>query len=271
MNNLARRALVVVGVIALLVFGIRFLIGGPLIGSGPSPSPVLVPSPTVASTTTAAAPTATVVPSPSASPIVLPSGDQGLRPLDPGTYIARPFTQAAGTTSFILTIPEGWQGDAFGVSPVTGDQYGPPTGMALLFNRPNYLEADPCHWMGSDNDIALGPTVDDLVDALVAHPSYATTTPTAVTLGGYQGTRLDVQMPGALDVDFSTCDEAGQYRIWSSDGADIYAQGPGTVWHLWLLDVDGERVDVMVMDYPGTPAGDRAEIQLIVDSIRIQP
>jgi hypothetical protein len=51
----------------------------------------------------------------------------------------------------------------------------------------------------------------------------------------------------------------------------IYAQGPSHRWHLWILDVDGIRVVVQTADFAGTSAGDRAELQAIVDSIQIEP
>ena len=51
----------------------------------------------------------------------------------------------------------------------------------------------------------------------------------------------------------------------------IYAQGPSHRWHLWILDVDDVRVVVQAMDYAGTSPQRRAELQAIVDSIRIEP
>ena len=51
----------------------------------------------------------------------------------------------------------------------------------------------------------------------------------------------------------------------------IYAQGPSHQWHLWILDVAGTRVVVQAMDYPGTSAQRRAELEAMVDSIRIEP
>ncbi len=58
------------------------------------------------------------------------------------------------------------------------------------------------------------------------------------------------------------------YRPWDPG---IYMQGPSQRWHLWVLDVDGARVVIQAMDYPGTPEARRAELQAIVDSIKIQP
>jgi hypothetical protein len=188
-------------------------------------------------------------------------------PIEPGRHVAS-LPSATGSISFAFGVPAGWQGDSLGASPLTGDQWEPPTGMALMFNRPTHLETDPCHWLGSANDIALGPWVNDLVAALIAHGGYTASTPSAATLDGYEGQRIDIQMPDAQALDFSTCDESS-YRIWGAEGEDISAQGPATIWHLWILDVEGDRVDAMVQDYPGTSAADRATMKTVVDSIQI--
>ena len=51
----------------------------------------------------------------------------------------------------------------------------------------------PCHWRGRLYD--PGPTVDDLVEALVSQPLRNATTPTDVTLGGYRGRYLSGRSP----------------------------------------------------------------------------
>ena len=61
--------------------------------------------------------------------------------------------------------------------------------------------------------------------------------------------------------------ECPYYRPWEPG---IYAQGPNHRWHVWVLDVDGVRVVISSIDYPGTSAPHRAELQAIVDSIKIE-
>ena len=48
-------------------------------------------------------------------------------------------------------------------------------------------------------------------------------------------------------------------------------RGPTTIWDVWILDVDGDRVVVLATYFPGTSADDQAEQQAIVDSIVIEP
>ena len=50
----------------------------------------------------------------------------------------------------------------------------------------------------------------------------------------------------------------------------LHAQDRGNRWHLKIIDVDGARIIVAVIDYAGTPAEDQAAAQAIVDSIRIR-
>ena len=112
-------------------------------------------------------------------------------------------------------------------------------------------------------DIPVGPTVDDLVTALVDHPSLDVTSPVDVTLAGYSGKYLDLQVPD----DISAC---APYK--PMDGAThFYAQGPGQRWHMWILDVGGVRVLVETDDFAGTSAQRLAEEQAMIDSLEINP
>ena len=52
---------------------------------------------------------------------------------------------------------------------------------------------------------------------------------------------------------------------------EIYAQGPANRWQTNILDVDGTRLVIVVQDFPGTSAADRAVLDAIVDSMVIEP
>ena len=49
-----------------------------------------------------------------------------------------------------------------------------------------------------------------------------------------------------------------------------FRNGPGSRWHLWILDVNGVRVVIQAMDFAGTSAQHQTELRAIVDSIQIQ-
>jgi hypothetical protein len=201
--------------------------------------------------------------------------------LAPGTHTARPFDPAlpepwgvcagqSGCTEMTAddsigityTVPEGW---AFGFrAAVTKPSAGTvaPSGMSLHFLRGGWLFSDPCLKVESLPDIEVGPTADDFADALAAHPLLDVTSPVDVTLGGYSGRYLDLQVPS----DISGC--TAEYYPWVPA---FYAQGPNHRWHIWSLDVDGVRVVIQSGDFPGTLPQDLAEMHAIIESIQIEP
>jgi len=202
-------------------------------------------------------PTPSPSPSPTATPQPLSDG-----PLEAGTVIATGLGPSE-STSITFTVPDGWEGFARScVLPVTGTTA--PDGMGICFGEVNTgLYSDPCHGSTGAADVPVGPTVDELVDAFTAQTAYEVSTATDVTLGGYTGKRMDLQLP----TDVASCD-LGEFYPWSGS---IYAQGPDNRWRLWILDIEGDRLVVTASDFPGTSAEDRAEQQAIVDSIQIEP
>jgi hypothetical protein len=261
MNTPLRVAVSVAAVVAIAVVGISLWPG-----RGPNGGAVATPSPT---------PTAVTSPAPSPTAMAFHDGV-----LVPGTYVSRPYSPRS-QVRFTFTVPAGWE--ASGDVRVFPTDVGPgaPDGMAFAILGVGDLYSDPCN--GTAGDLPTGTSVDGLVNALVAQTAYGVSTPTAISLGGFSGKRLDLQLPS--DVDFSTCKNGGGdpaapragiggYFVWESatPGApNIYAQGPGNRFHLWILDVDGARAVVMTHDYAGTSAANRAALQGIVDSVQVQP
>lgn len=266
--NFTRTALVATAVVVVAVVGYNLLPGRAVVG-GPEPptTPVASASPAASPAAVSSAATAT----PLASPAELGRGE-----LEAGTFFVRPFQPPNGDISFTFDVPAGWEAGGpggrppVGLNPTTG--YSGPDGMSLGFLTVTALEADPCNWT-VEPDVDAGETVDQLVSRLLtrdgdARSSYSANASPA-NLGGYSGQLVNIEMPAGLDP--STCDH-GQYWVWSGDGADgqaIYAQGQSGRFHLWILDVQGERVIVMTHDFPATSDEDRAELQSIVDSVRI--
>ena len=167
------------------------------------------------------------------------------------------------TIRFTFTVPDGWASNDAGAAitkPATGIVA--PNGVGLLFGRGGWLRSDPCIKVDTLPDIPVGPSVDDFANALADHPLIDATTPTSVSLGGYSGKYMDLQLPS----DISDCTFA--YYAWQPS---MPAQGPNHRLHLWILDVEGIRVVVQTADFAGTTASDLAELQAIVDSIQIEP
>ncbi len=260
-------ATAVIGV--LVVGGAFFMLGRPgqsgVGGPGPTSTPTASP---------------TLIPSASASPSPGPIGEG---PLGAGQHVAMPFAPPYGngvchdppqpgcsdtalddTIRFAFTVPDGWASNDSGAAitkPATGIVA--PTGMGLLFHRGGWLYSDPCIKVATQElpDIPVGPSVDDFANALANHPLLDATTPTSISLGGYSGKYVDLQLPSDITCTFG-------YYPWAPS---MPAQGPSHRWHLWILDVEGIRVVVQTTDFAGTTVSDLAEQQAIVDSIQIEP
>jgi hypothetical protein len=266
----------VIGVLA--VGGALFMLGRPgpsaVGGRVPSPTPVLSVAPSQATP----APSTATSPS-NTGPPALPNG-----PLAAGTYVSTPFAAGKPYTSCMtppqpgcseseddsigvtLTVPDGWAGVDSAVW-LAAEENSAPAGAALGFSRGGWLHSDPCVTAaqvtaGVKPDVAVGPSVDAFANALADHPLLGATDPVAVTLGGYSGKYVDLQLP----TDLTGC--ATSYYPWEPG---IYAQGPGHRWRLWILDVNGVRFVIAAMDYAGTSSQHKAELQAMVDSVQIEP
>jgi hypothetical protein len=188
--------------------------------------------------------------------------------LAPGAYLVGYLPQARIT----VTVPAGWSGFQ-GWSFL---KYGidPPMGMGLGFKLADNVYTDSCRWQGSLLDPPVGPTVDDLVAALSLQPDRKPSKPVAITVDGYQGMAIDFTVP--LDADFTTCDEH-EYRSYTTsnwDGTDHgirFHQGPGQTDRTWIVDVDGHRLVINGAFFAGTSAADRAELDAMMATIRIDP
>jgi hypothetical protein len=198
-------------------------------------------------------PTATATPTPSPTPVpTLPTSGS----VTPGRYRSDfiTYTLPAGWTSF-----EGWavnKGNAM-----------PPDGMGVVPWQIGTVPTDPCHWQTTG--ASAGTTVDDLVAAFAAQKRGSTVKPVDVTIDGFRGKQIDLMVP--LDVKFADCD-GGEYHSWTDPSGGVrYNQGPGQHDLLDILDVNGRRLVILTNFYPATTAADRAELQAIVDSIKITP
>jgi hypothetical protein len=248
-GSLAILLLAVIGV-AIVVRPAGSNVVGP--GRGPTPSP-------------SASPAAT----PTASPIALPEGT-----LRAGAYVIRAF--AGDPLAYVVSVPDGWSGyDGWAV--YGPSSYSPPDGIGIAFLHGPAVVADPCDPAnaaqasagprsstspGGSSAAPDGSPVDALVSALIARRDLQVSGLTDVTLAGYSGKRLQVQLPATL-----ACSE--HYVFAEPQG--LYAQGPANRWTVWILDVNGAPAVVVLMDYEATSADDLSAAQAIVESIGIQP
>lgn len=208
----------------------------------------------------------------------IPSGDNDrtdLRPsgplLEAGTYQV-----SSGPWSIVdytITIPEGWNGHTghylskyehvdetrgFGIYPVLVDE----------------IYADPCEGERGPT-AAVGPEVNDLVDALLAQPGTVVTEPVQTTIGDRPATRVDLEVPE--DADLSSCLLADYgppgLQIWFSEPSEKYfvlMPGPGTT-SVYVVDVDGKRQVFVTGIGPAASDEEIREFESMLDSIEFTP
>lgn len=238
---------------------------------GPSTASPSLPiaSPTPTTTASRSLPSAASSPTarPSDGPLTLPAGVER-QPLDAGTYAFDLGLRSAGKFPKVLvTLPEGWANDdGWIVGPIEPAGY--VTGLLLWDVVDVY--AHPCQWQTPR--VHPGPTVDDLVAALVAQPLRNATEPVDVTIDGYHGKRLEWSVPD--DADFTDCDArdpGGEptFESWTGAGwsSDRYQQGPGQVDRLWVVDVDGARLVIDAQFMPEATEEQVAELMEVVASL----
>jgi hypothetical protein len=256
MNRYVKLAAGLAAAIAVVVVGWQLLPGRGGIGG-----PKVSPSPT---------------PGVTASVKALPDGS-----LAPGDYELRPF-QSTPSLSVRLTAPAGWQGfQSWALIGPNGT--GAPSGIGIGLLKVDAVFQDPCHWdkAGSGlptqaDPVAIGPTVDDLVNALRANRSYTSSAPVDVVMHGLPARRLDLQLPTtdfAAACDNVSSDPSGSYFVFTghTGEASLYAQGPGARWQVTVLQVGGSRVVVVLDDYAATAPADRSAAEAIIDSMVFAP
>ena len=235
MNNMAKLGLAAAAVVVAALLGYTYLVapnvGGPLLGE-PSPSPSPTP--------------------PTLSDGPLAAGTYGLTTADdPSAEIVLP----QGST---ITVPAGWVGA--GGSRVNKDEA--TVGFWYWNGDLATVYQDPCQWQGTEIEPPVGPTVDDLANALASQADRGDAVPVDVTIGGYDGKMIEMSVP--TDIDFADCD-GGEFRSWSGR----YHQGPGQVDLVYILDVDGQRTVIDAAYMPTTSEAEQAELQAVIDSIEL--
>ncbi len=160
----------------------------------------------------------------------------------------------------VVQVPEGY-GSPGGWTVDRGADGDPEDYGSVDFWSVGTVIDDPCRGStGSDP----GPSVRDLAEAIHGQPGHRATAPVPVTLDGYSGLYLEVTGPRAKE--FDRCAN-GTFTLWRStanfpSGTNV----PGTVFHLWILDVDGHRIVVNEDTTPHETAPEKAEVRAIAES-----
>lgn len=202
------------------------------------------------------------------SPTVLamPAGDTrdgAHAPIEAGTYLipSSPWSIAG----FTVTFPEGWtlqHGHVYGEHADTPEEFG---FYAVVVEE---IFSDPCQ-EGSE-PTQVGPRSEDLVTALLEQSGPAKSGPVDTTLGGYPATRIDLTVPKHW-TDCTLLDEGFGLQLWYSEPADKhFVLLPDSAASVYVIDVDGKSQVFLTQVGNPTSAADRAELQRVLDSIRIE-
>ena len=197
--------------------------------------------------------------------------------LNGGLYRFGPFGDKRSVT-IVATGPKGWVGypdwAMDGPEPLRADA---PRGIAVSLLTADGVYSDPCHWDWNDTghpdigDVKVGPGVDDLVAALRANTYYTSTAAKPVTIDGFSGQELELQMPGGS---YAHCDKDDPSdpggHVFPFSGPGLYTQGPANRWHLYILDTNGSRLIAVILSYAKTPQNDLDLAQNIIQTMRVE-
>lgn len=247
MNKIAGFGLAAAAVVAVVLIGTRLL--GPPGGEtgGPGDQPSSIPE------VSTATPTQTPEPSPSIQGS-LPAGLHLLADAE------------GGLPSLTVTIPgPGWNGEVEeGILFREENGVADAAGMIVFFNDEYNVFADPCRWE-STSPITVN-TIDEFVAALSAQPSRDASEPVDITIDGYTGTAITLEIPD--DADYSECDQ-NTFGTWDcgEPGNPLpcgFTDGPDETGVVYILDIDGTLV-AWHTDYRAETSADVvAELETLV-------
>jgi hypothetical protein len=220
------------------------LVAGSILVGGGGGNPVAPPTPW---------PTTTPTPSPIASLPRIPDGS-----MEAGTYIGNSIP--GNPLTWTVTVPEGWTGgsDEWALYPLRDP------GVAIVGPTSGWsVPADSCAAAAT----VAATSVDTFIAAVQARDDWTVSAPVDVTLGGYAGQRIDLELPANL-----TCENGGEYVVLADPSGDGWFRvGPSERIRLWILDVEGVPMTVFRSHSSSTADEVVTEADAIVDSVVITP
>jgi hypothetical protein len=196
-------------------------------------------------------------------------------PMGAGTYATRLVWDAPVELTF--TVPDGWESRDTEIikDPVSrSGEVGGSRGMSVMALPIGNVYADPCgHAL---HDPPVGYSVDEVASALASLPGVTASAPTPAELGGYSGTYLELSVPDSIPCaskDFFMWDaEEGSIPTYptapTGGSTGFSAERPNH--RIWILDIDGLPYLVDAMSAADATPEDLAELQAVLDSIRIR-
>lgn len=200
---------------------------------------------------------ASAAPSANASQVPLLNAQESLTA---GRYQVDPILPMTVT----VAVPNGWgAGEKWVVTGPKGNDE--PDGMAVRFYQASNLFVHPLSQADGVLRPPVGPSVDDLVNAMVDHPDWTTTGHTAITIDGYAGQVVHVTLPEG------TSDATPFYLFSDATEGQEWGWAAGQLFDIYVVDVGGERLVIDAFHYAGTTAEDLAAQSAVIDSIQLTP
>lgn len=167
--------------------------------------------------------------------------------LTPGPYAMGFASDQADPPMVVIDVPAGYRGRGDGYE-ISADKGG-----FRHFDTWTVAEVadQPC---GATDWVDPGHDVDDLADALAALPVWESTEPAPVTIDGHEGVVMELNAPSRIP---ARCQ--GDLRSWRDYSGGTQGIGPGKTQRLWIVDVDGHRLMLVVGYFPG-PNGPAREL-----------
>jgi hypothetical protein len=243
MNGASRLALAPLVLVAVALGGLYLFTVAPGGVVGPSPSPTPTPRP-------------------------FPTDTSGGVPVEPGTYalVLPAPTPGGAALRVIFTMPAGWEKNLTPTSLWQAVDH-----RRIGFFTVDNLYRDPCLPANGLLVPPLGPSVDDLIAGLGGLPGVTSSSPPAtIALAIYRG--QDIVLTAASDL--TPCADESLV-LWTSPQGAVTANAGAVLQsdergRIVVVDVDGTRLAITRSYGPTASAADLAEMQAIVDSVRIE-
>jgi hypothetical protein len=161
--------------------------------------------------------------------------------LTPGVYAMGVASPDPDPPMVLIDVPAGYtgRGDGFEITGATER-----TGFRHLDTwTVDKVATEAC---GDVTWVDPGPSVEDLAEALTSLTVWETTEPVPVTIGGHEGVSMELSVPERLP---ARCfGSLAGFRDYLGGTQGI---GPGKTQLLWIVDVDGQRMMLLVGYFPG--------------------
>lgn len=209
---------------------------------------------------------------PSQRPTVPPAHEASTQPclpdqVQPPGSRSLTATQAEIPLPVSLTLTEGWKGCGLFLREET-------RGVTILgFWSVVSVPEDPCHWAVT-SPAPLGDSVEDLMQAVVDQQLTSTGLVTDVTIDGFKGKSVSLEVSGDFGSTPCSGDTASELRFWYAPGDSTWyvdaSEWPFLRARVWAIDVHGTRVAIQAAT-TSRAAGVLDEAGRIVDSIDFEP